>query len=62
VAGFLPGVTEKQVKKLALMLANIVKDHLMKLGVNKTQISVVIKTTNRGIVPKTKIMAKHLTS
>jgi outer membrane protein OmpA-like peptidoglycan-associated protein len=62
VAGFLPGVTELQVKKLALLRANIVKGYLVKLGVNKTQISVVINTTNRGIVPKTKIMAKYLTS
>jgi uncharacterized repeat protein (TIGR02543 family) len=61
-AGFLPGVTEAQVKKLAKVRANIVKAYLVKLGVNKANISIKIKTTNQGIVPKTKTLASFLTS
>ena len=59
-AGFLPGVTEAQVKKLARMRATIVRTYLVKLGVNKANISITIKTTNQGIVPKTKTLARFL--
>jgi outer membrane protein OmpA-like peptidoglycan-associated protein len=61
-AGFLPGVTEVQVKKLATVRANTVKAYLVKLGVNKANITIKIKTTNQGIVPKTKTLAKYLVS
>ena len=61
-AGFLPGVTEAQVKKLAKVRANIVKAYLIKLGVNKANITIKIKTTNQGIIPKTKTLASYLTS
>jgi outer membrane protein OmpA-like peptidoglycan-associated protein len=59
-AGFLPGVTEAQVKKLARVRANIVRDYLVKLGVNRANITIKITTTNRGIVPKTKTLARFL--
>jgi uncharacterized repeat protein (TIGR02543 family) len=61
-AGFLPGVTEAQVKKLANVRANTVKAYLVKLGVNKANITIKIKTTNQGIIPKTKTLARYLTS
>jgi outer membrane protein OmpA-like peptidoglycan-associated protein len=61
-AGFLPGVTEAQVKKLARVRANIVRDYLVKLGVNRANITIKITTTNRGIVPKTKTLARVITS
>ena len=60
-AGFLPGVTEAQVKKLANVRANTVKAYLVKLGVNKANITIKINTTNQGIVPKTKTLARYLT-
>jgi outer membrane protein OmpA-like peptidoglycan-associated protein len=59
-AGFLPGVTEAQVKKLARVRANIVRDYLVKLGVNRANITIKITTTNRGIVPKTKALARFM--
>ncbi len=59
-AGFLPGVSEAQVKKLAMKRANIVKAYLLKLGVKKANITTNIKTTNRGIVPKTKILTRYV--
>jgi uncharacterized repeat protein (TIGR02543 family) len=61
-AGFLPGVTEAQVKTLAKVRANIVKAYLVKLGVNKANITIKIKTTNQGIIPKTKTLASYATS
>jgi TctA family transporter len=61
-AGFLPGVTEAQVKKLATVRANTVKAYLVKLGVNRANITIKIKTTNQGIIPKTKTLASYLTS
>jgi uncharacterized repeat protein (TIGR02543 family) len=48
-AGFLPGVTKAQVKKLAKVRANIVKAYLVKLGVKKTNITIKIKTTKKGL-------------
>ena len=62
VAGRLPGVTTDQVKKLAKLRAKVVKNYLIKLGVNKANIKIKIKITNQGIVPKSKILAKYLAS
>jgi uncharacterized repeat protein (TIGR02543 family) len=61
-AGFLPGVTEAQVKRLAKVRANTVKAYLVRLGVKRSNITIKIKTTNQGIVPKTKTLAKYLVS
>lgn len=61
-AGLLPGVTDAQVKVLANLRANLIKDYLTKLGVNKANISIEIKITNQGIIPKTKTLANYLTS
>jgi hypothetical protein len=61
-AGMLPGVTRAHVTKLAVLRANVVKAYLVKLGVNKSNISIEIKITNQGIIPKTKILASYLTS
>ena len=61
-AGMQPGVTKAQVEKLAKLRADVVKVYLVKLGVNKSSISIKIKITNQGIVPKTKTLARYLTS
>jgi YVTN family beta-propeller protein len=61
-AGLLPGVTDAQVKVLANLRANLIRDYLIKLGVNKANISIEIKITNQGIIPKTKTLANYLTS
>ena len=61
-AGMLPGTTKAQVRKLANLRANVIKAYLVKLGVNKANISIKIKITNQGIVPKTKTLAKYLVS
>lgn len=61
-AGMLPGVTKAQVTKLAKLRANIVKAYLVKLGINKSNISIEIKITNQGIVPKTKTLGNYLVS
>jgi hypothetical protein len=59
-AGKLPGVTDSKVKALAKKRAQIVQAYLVKLGVSKSKITILIKITNQGIVPKTKILAKYL--
>jgi uncharacterized repeat protein (TIGR02543 family) len=61
-AGLLPGVTAAQAKTLAKARANAVKAYLVKLGVNKANITVKTKVTNQGIAPKTKTLASYLTS
>jgi outer membrane protein OmpA-like peptidoglycan-associated protein len=61
-AGMLPGATKTQVRKLANLRANVIKSYLVKLGVNKANLSIKIKITNQGIVPKTKTLAKYLVS
>jgi uncharacterized repeat protein (TIGR02543 family) len=61
-AGMLPGVTKAQVKKLAKVRANVVKAYLVKLGVKKSNITIKIKTTKKGIIPKTKTLARYLTA
>ena len=61
-AGMLPGATKAQVRKLAKLRANVIKAYLVKLGVNKANISIELKITNQGIVPKTKTLAKYLVS
>jgi outer membrane protein OmpA-like peptidoglycan-associated protein len=59
-AGKLPGVTDSKVKALAKKRAQIVQAYLVKLGVKKSHITIKVKITNQGIVPKTKILAKYL--
>jgi hypothetical protein len=61
-AGMLPGVTKAQVANLAKLRANVVKAYLVKLGVKKSNISIKTTITNVGIVPKTKTLAKYLTT
>jgi uncharacterized repeat protein (TIGR02543 family) len=61
-AGSFAGATDAQVKRLAKLRGNVVRAYLVKLGVNKSNISIKIKITNQGIAPKTKILASYLTS
>jgi hypothetical protein len=58
----LPGVSDPAVKALATKRGEIAKAYLIKLGVSKSKITIQVKITNQGIVPKTKILAKHLVS
>ena len=55
------GVSESRTKVLAKARAKKVKAYLVKLGVNKSNISVEIKIVESGVIPKTKILAKHVT-
>jgi len=60
--GKLPGVSDPAVKALAKKRGEIAKAYLVKLGVSKSKITIQVKITNQGIVPKTKILAKYLVS
>jgi uncharacterized repeat protein (TIGR02543 family) len=55
------GVSDSRTKALAKARAKKVKAYLVKLGVNKSNISVEIKIVESGVIPKTKILAKHVT-
>jgi outer membrane protein OmpA-like peptidoglycan-associated protein len=61
-AGKLPGLSDKKVKALAIKRGEIVKAYLVKLGVNKSKITVRAQITNQGIAPKTKVLARYLES
>ncbi len=61
-AGKIPGATDSQVKALAKKRGQMVAAYLVKLGVPKSNITIKVKITNRGIVSKTKIIARHLAS
>ncbi len=61
-AGKLPGVSDPAVKALAKKRGEIAKAYLVKLGVSKSKITIQVKITNQGIVPKTKILAKYSVS
>jgi hypothetical protein len=61
-AGKLPGLADKKVKSLATKRGEIVKAYLVKLGVNKSKITVRAQVTNQGIPPKTKVLARYLES
>lgn len=56
-AGRLPGVSDDEVKSLAQKRGQVVKAYLGKLGVKKSSITVKVKITRFGIVPRTKIVA-----
>ena len=62
VASKMIGVPNSSVKALAKARAAKVKAYLVKLGVKKTNISIKIKIVDSGMTPKTKILAKYLTS
>jgi len=61
-AGKLPGVSDPAVKALAKKRGEIAKAYLVKLGVSKSKITIQVKITNQGTVPKAKILAKYLVS
>lgn len=62
VAGKVIGVPDSKVKALAKSRAEKIKAYLIKLGVKKSNITIKIKIIDSGILPKTKILAKYLTS
>jgi hypothetical protein len=55
-AGRLPGVSDKAVQLLAKKRGQVIKAYLVKLGVNKSNVTTKVKITRLGIVPKTKIV------
>lgn len=61
-AGKLPGVSDPAIKALAIKRGQIAKAYLVKLGISKANITIQVKITNQGIVPKTNILAKYLVS
>jgi hypothetical protein len=54
-----PGTSNKSVQLLAKKRGQAVKAYLVKLGVNKANVTSKIKVTRLGIVPKTKIMGTY---
>jgi hypothetical protein len=55
-AGEIPGVSEKAVSLLAKKRGKAVRAYLVKLGVKKSNITVKVKITRLGIVPKTRVV------
>jgi outer membrane protein OmpA-like peptidoglycan-associated protein len=62
VAGKLPGVPTAYVEALALSRAEKLKAYFIKLGVKESNITVKIKVTEPGVIPKTKIIYKSSAS
>ena len=58
-AGKLPGVSESEVQLLAIKRGQVFKSHLVKLGVNDSSVTIKVKMTRLGIVPKTKIVGSY---
>jgi hypothetical protein len=58
-AGKLPGVSDSEVKLLAIKRGQVFKSHLVKLGVNDSSVKIKVKMTRIGIVPKTKIVGNY---
>ena len=58
-AGKLPGVSDSEVQLLATKRGQVFKSHLVKLGVNKSSVTIKVKITRLGIVPKTKIVVSN---
>lgn len=58
-AGKLPGVSDSEVQLLATKRGQVFKSYLVKLGVNKSSVTIKVKITRLGIVPKTKIVGSY---
>jgi hypothetical protein len=58
-AGKLPGVSDSEVQLLAIKRGQVFKSYLEKLGVNKSSVTIKVKITRLGIVPKTKIAGSY---
>ena len=56
-AGKLPGVRDSEVQFLAKKRGQVLKAYLVKLGVKKSHITINLKMTRLGIVPKTVVSA-----
>ena len=61
-AGKLPGVSDSEVQLLATKRGQVIKSYLVKLGVNKSSVTIKVKITRLGIVPKTKIVGSYASS
>jgi hypothetical protein len=58
-AGKLPGVSDSEVQLLAIKRGQVFKSHLVKLGVKDSSVTIKVKMTRIGIVPKTKIAGSY---
>jgi hypothetical protein len=58
-AGKLPGVSDSEVELLAIKRGQVFKSHLVKLGVKDSSVTIRVKMTRLGIVPKTKIAGTY---
>lgn len=59
-AGKLPLVSDEAVKRLAKKRGQEVKAYLVSLGVDKTKITITVKTSRLGVVPKTRVIGSSL--
>lgn len=58
-AGNLTGISDGEVQSLAKNRGQAVEAYLIKLGVTKSSVTVKVKITRLGIVPKTKIVGSY---
>lgn len=58
-AGKLPGVSDGAAQLLAKKRGQVVKAYLVKLGVKKSNITVKVKITRFGILPRTKLVSSY---
>lgn len=58
-AGKLPGVSDSSTKLLAKKRGQVIKEYLATFGVRKSDITVTLKITELGIVPKTKLIVTY---
>jgi hypothetical protein len=61
-AGKLPLVSDRWVQLLANKRGQVFKSYLVKLGVNESSVTIKVKITRLGIVPKTKIVGSSAPS
>lgn len=61
-AGKLPGVSDSTVRLLAKKRGQVIKAYLVKLGVKKSHVTIKLKITELGIVPKTKLVGSYVSS
>jgi hypothetical protein len=58
-AGKLPGVSDGAAQLLAKKRGQVVKAYLVKLGVKKSNITIKVKITRFGILPRTKLLSSY---
>lgn len=61
-AGKLPGVSDSTVRILAKKRGQVIKAYLIKLSVKKSHVTIKLKITGLGIVPKTRLVGTYTAS